>query len=234
MAKHSFGATLTWNSQLVAELEDIGGLKLSIGSRETTVHKTTDRYKTFAADLVEAGDIPVSGWFVESDTNGQIAMIADAAAGTERTYLVTLPAATSATLTGTGFITVIEVGKLNKEGNIPFTATIKPTGAPTFAVSASNNLSNLVLTTATLYPTFAAGTYLYTATTTGASFTVTPTFSAGVCTITANGVSQDVLTGAASSAISAGAAGTVTEVTIEVTETNKAKKVYKVYVTKTA
>lgn len=234
MATHSFGATLTWNSQVVAELTNVGGLKMTIDKREKTVHKTSNRFKTYGAGLVEAGDIAVSGYFLYSDTNGQIAMIADAKAGTERTYLITLPAATGATLTGTGFISDISTGEMDLEGNIPFEATITPTDEATFAVAASAGASALTIATATIYPTWAIGTFSYVATTTGATFTVTPTAAAGTITVTANGVTQTVLTGQASSAISAGSANTVTPVVVTVTETNKAPKTYTINVTRTA
>ena len=230
MPKHSFGAFLSWNGQTVAELEDIGGFKLTIGSRETTVHKTSDRFKTYAADLVEAGEIPISGFFDPTDSNGQVAMIADAAAGTERTYLVTLPAATGATLTGTGFITDIEVGKLNKEGNIPFTATIKPTGAPTFAITGVVGMSAVGFSNDVLMmPAFAIGTYEYVVTITNgqASTVITPVdaISGEVITITANGVSQVVATGVASSAIAV-ASDAMTDIVITISKAGCAPKVY--------
>lgn len=107
-------------------------------------------------------------------------------------------------------------------------------GAPIFAVTASNNLTALVLTTATLFPTFAGGVFEYVATTSVASVTVTPTFAAGVCTITVNSASQNVASGVASSAISAGVVGTVTLITIVVQETNRTPRTYNVHLTRTA
>jgi len=231
MVTHGFGATLTWNSQVVANLNSVGGLKLTIDSRETTVHKTADRFKTFGAGLVEAGDIPIVGYFDHTDTNGQIAMVTDAQAGTERTYLVTLPSSTGATLTGTGFITEISTGEMDTEGNIPFSATIKPTGKPTFAVTAvvgmsACGFSNDVL----MMPTFAIGTYEYAVTITNGqtSTIVTPVdaTSGEVITITGpNGASQVVATGVASSAIAI-ASDALNDIVVVISKTGCSSKTY--------
>jgi hypothetical protein len=79
-------------------------------------------------------------------------------------------------------------------------------------------------------PSFAIGTFEYVATvlTAVASVTVTPTAAGHTITVAANGLSQNVVSGQASTAISLGSAGSVTVITITVQETNKAPKVYTV------
>ncbi len=234
VATHSFGTTFSWNSVVIAGLTAINGIDVSVSTIDISNHSSADYYNETLPGRLEAGDITLEGWFDYTNTTGQHALLTDMNSRTSRTCAITFPASTGATWTCTGYVTGVKIGDAGLDGAIPFSAKIKPTGKPVFAVAASNNLTNLVFTTATLYPTFAAGTYLYTATTSGATFTVTPTFSAGTCTITANGASQTVASGVASSAISAGSIGTVTPVTIAVQETGKAPKNYTIYVTKTA
>jgi hypothetical protein len=233
-AVHAFGTTFTWNGVVIANLTAINGIELSVDSIDVTSHQSADYYKQVLPGLIDAGEVSIEGNFEYTDTTGQVAMMTDLNNRTSRTGIITFPSATGSTWTFTGYVLGLKIGDAGLDGTVPFSAKIKPTGKPTFATTASNNLSALSFTTATLYPAFAAGTYLYTATTTGATFTVTSTFAAGTCTVAANSTSQTVLTTVASSAISAGVANTVTPVTITVAEANKAPKVYSVYVTKTA
>lgn len=233
-ATHGAGTTLTWNSVVVAGLTAVNGVNVMADMLDASTLASADYYKEYLPGMIDAGEISLEGLFDYTDTTGQHALLTDMNSRTSRTWLITFPTSTGGTWTGSGYISNVYIGPANKYGLIPFAASIRPTGKPTFSVSASNNLSNLVFTTATLYPAFAAGTYTYGATTTGATFTVTPTFAAGTCTITANGASQTVATTVASSAISAGSSGTLTAVTIVVQETGKSPKTYTINVAKTA
>lgn len=229
------GTTLTWNSATVGKLKTINGIELSVDSVEETTHQSPDYYKEFTPGLIEAGDVSIEGFFDYTDTTGQQAMLTDANARETRTGVITFPSSV-ATWTFSGFITKIKIGDATTDG-IPFTASIKITGKPTFAISTSTGMSNVALSnSAVLAPTFAIGTYDYVATVlTGvSSITVTPTASAGTITITANGASQTVNSGSASSAIALGAAGSVTTITIAVQETNKAPKTYTIRVVRAA
>lgn len=227
---HAFGTVFSWNSVTVGGLTAINGISISVDSTEVTTHDSANAYKEFIPGMLDAGEVSIEGYFDYADTTGQQAMLTDTNNRTSRTGVITFPAATGTTWTFTGFITSLKIGENGVDGAIPFSATIKVTGKPTFAVAASNNLSALTITTATLYPSFAAGTYDYTATSTGASVTVTPTASAG--TITVNG--STVTSGQASSAISLGSSGTVTTITVVVAEANKSPKTYTIRVAKTA
>jgi hypothetical protein len=95
--------------------------------------------------------------------------------------------------------------------------------------SVAANLTALAVTTATLSPVFAAGTYAYTAAVTNAttSVTVTPTCAAAT-EIRVNGVA--VATGQASGAITL-AVG-VNTITITVIETAKTNKTYTIYISR--
>jgi hypothetical protein len=185
--------------------------------------------------MATAGDCTLSGYFDPADTSGQIAMLTDATARTSRTGIITFPAATGTTWTFTGFITAIKVGDAPTNEGLPFTATIRPSGKPTFATTASTGLTNpffAISESAVIAPSPSGSVYTYVATVlTGVtSVTVTPTATAGAITVNGN----TVATGEASSAITLGAAGSVTPITIVVTETGKSPKTYTIYLTRAA
>lgn len=235
MAKiHAFGTTFTWNSVSIAGLTAINGVDVAVDQTDVTSHLSTDSYDEVVMGVLRSSEITIEGFYDYADTTGQIAMATDMNAKTSRTWTITFPTASGSTWTGTGYVVGFSVGPAGIDGAIPFVARIKPTGKPTFGYTASTGMSACTITTATIYPTFAIGTYTYTATTTGATFTVTPTAGSHTITVTANGASQTVTSGAASSAISAGSTNTVTTVVVSVVETNKSPKVYTFYVTKTA
>ena len=228
MATHAFGATLTWNSQVVAKLDNVGGYGVTVASRRTTVHKTTDRFETFGPGLVTADDIVLSGYFDHTDSVGQVAMAADAVAGTIRTFAATLPASTGTAVAGSGFLTSYKVGDMDIEGNIPFTATIKPTGVITMTVATVTGASAIAISGAgtVIAPTFAAGTGDYVVDVANAVSTVTFTVTSGeTITLGYDGVTQALTSTVASSAVAL-VAGVIKTFTVTISNTNKASKVY--------
>lgn len=98
--------------------------------------------------------------------------------------------------------------------------------------SIASNLTGLAVTTATLSPVFAAGTYAYTAAVANAttSVTVTPTLAGATITLRVNGTI--VATGTPSGAIAL-AVG-VNTVTVTVAETAKTNKTYTIYISRAA
>lgn len=235
MATHAFGTTLTWDSVSVAGLTAINGVEVTADTVEVSNHLSSDAYKEYLVGMIEPGELSVEGQFDYTDTTGQHAMLTDLNARAAKTWTITFPSATGATWTGSGFLVGFKVGDATLDGSIPFSARIKLTGKPTFAVSASTGLTNpffAISESAVVVPTAANDVYTYVATVlTGvSSVTVTPTATAG--TITVNG--NTVATGEASSAITLGAAGSVTTITIVVTETSKSPKTYTIYLTRAA
>jgi hypothetical protein len=226
-----YGGILNWNGQSVAGLNSVGGFEISTDLVEATTLLSSNAFKEYIAGLNDTSEIPVAGDFIASDTNGQLAMITDASARTSRTLSVTFPTITGASFTATALITKIKVGDVTPAGKIGFTASLKMMGAPTWATAASAGMSALTISnSAVLSPTFAIGTFDYAATVlTGiSSVTFTPTAANHTITITANGLSQNVVSGQASTAVSLGAAGSITDVKITVQEANKASKTYTV------
>ena len=236
-AKSAFATTLSWNSQTVAELTNIGGVEITVDMIDVTSHQSTSGFREFIAGLADGGEVTIEGNYKYDDTNGQAAMYTDVAAKTSRTAVITFPSSI-ATWTFTAYISALKIGDSPIDGAIPFTATLKITGVPALATTASNNLSALAVSGAgtVLVPVFAAATYSYVVNigTAIATVTITPTAAAGTITVTANSASQVVTSGAASSAITLGAAGSVVEATVVVQETGKVAKTYTLYLTRAA
>lgn len=231
---HAFGTVLSWNSQTVAGLDSINGIEVSVDTVDVTTHDSPDAYKEFIAGLLDAGEVTLTGFFDQTDTNGQLAMMTDMAARTARTAVITFPATTGTTWTFTGLITNLKIGDAGVDSAIPFTATIKVSGKPTFAVAVSAGLTTpffAISESAVIAPAPSATVYEYVATVLNgvASVTVTPTATAGVITVEG----AVVATGVASSAIAL-SAGVIKDVAIVVTETNKAPKTYTVHIVRAA
>lgn len=235
MAKtHAFGTTFSWNGQAVAALNAINGIETTVDTAEVTTHDSADAYKEFLPGLLDAGDVSLEGFFEPTDATGQYAMLTDMNARQIRACVITFPASTGATWTFNGLITNIKIGDAPVDGAIPFNATIKVSGKPSFAISASTGLTDPFFAlsgSAVVSPAPAGDEYSYVATVLNPveSITVTPTATAG--TIKVNG--STVTSGAASSAIPL-TAGEITPIIITVTETNKAPKTYTINVVRAA
>jgi len=228
---HAHGTTFSWNSQAVASITGINGISLSVDSVEVTTHDSANSYKEFLPGLIDAGEVSLEGYFDQTDTTGQYAMLADLNSRTSRTGVITFPASTGSTWTFTGFLTGIKIGDAPIDGAIPFTATIKITGKPTFAIATVTGMSAVGFSNDVLMmPAFAIDTFDYAVTITNGetSTVITPVdaTSGEVITITApNGTTQVVATGEASSAIAI-AADALNTITITISKANYAPKVY--------
>lgn len=235
MAKtHAYGTTFKWNGAAVAALSAINGIEITADTVEVTTLDSANGYKEYIAGMLDAGEVSLEGYFEPTDTTGQHTMMTDMNSRTLRECIITFPASTGTTWTFNGIITTLKIGDAPVDGAIPFAATIKVTGKPTFAVATSTGLTTPYFALsgdAVLAPAAAGDVYSYVATVLNAidAITVTPTASAG--TITVNG--STVTSGAASSEIAL-TAGAITVITIVVTETNKAPKTYTINVVRAA
>lgn len=236
MAKtHAFGTTFTWDGAVVAALNSIGGIEISVDTVDVTTHDSTGSYKEYIAGLLDAGEVALTGFFDYADATGQVAMVADCAARSVKAAVITFPASTGTTWSFNGLITAIKVGDAPTDDGIPFSATIKVTGQPTFAVATSAGLTIPFFAVSgagtVIAPTAAGDVYEYIVNVANgvASVTVTPTASAGVITVDGN----TVATGEASSSIAL-TAGEIKDVLIVVKETNKASKTYILHVLRAA
>jgi hypothetical protein len=166
MATLEFGTTLTWDGAAVAALTSIGGVKAAVDEKDVTTHDSSDYYKEFLPGLIDPGTITLEGYMDQTDTTGQVAMVTDFNARSSKTFTVTFPSATGATWTGTAWIKDIEIGGGGLDGMIPFKATLRITGKPTFAVSTATGPSALVITgnvsgALTPVPAYAVGVFDY-------------------------------------------------------------------------
>ena len=228
----ALGVTLARDGNVIAELSKIGPVGKSRELIDVTNLNTSGGYKEFIGGMRDGGEVSVEGNFIAGDTNGQMGLQTDFDGETAQSFVLTFPTAITATWTFSAVVTKFETD-FEVNNKVPFRSTLKITGAPVLAVTASAGLTTpffVVSESAVLVPAAAAAVYDYVATVLTAitSVTITPTATAGV--IKVNG--STVTTGEASSAITLGAAGSVTTATITVTETGKTAKTYMVRITR--
>lgn len=234
MAYLGYGSEFEWNGNVVGEMVSIGSPALSSDAIDVTTHQSPDGYMEFIQGLINAGTLPLSGYFKPSDATGQVAMLTDMNNRTVRSCTVRLPGGI-ASWTFNAFLTAWSLGEQTASSGIPFSATIQITGKPTLSIGVSAGLTTpyfAVSDDAVIAPAPAAAVYDYVATVaTGvSSVTVTPTASAGAIKVNGNVVAS----GNASSAIALGAAGSVTQVSIQVQESGKAAKTYTLRIVRAA
>ncbi len=237
------GSTLTRAGSVIAELTSIGQPRRTLDTIDVTSFSSPDGYREFLGSLRDGGEIVIEGNFFPGDTNGQKALSDDFDTGASRTYVITGPAALAYTWTMTGIVTQFEGGALTVDGAVTFTATIKVSGKPVLAVTASTGMSDLegedsAAGALTFNPVFAIGTFDYVVDV-GNSITyvkLTPTAANHTIEITNSqtGATQTVSSGNQSGELALGAAGTITTLTIRVYEPGKVAKNYVVRINKAA
>lgn len=231
MSKLGFGTTFTWDGEVVAKLTAINGIETTIDMVDVTTHQSTGGYKEYLPGLIDTGEIALEGNFDYQDTAGQHAMLTDMNARESKTFTITFPTATGATWTGTGYISKLKIGDGTIDGAIPFSAAIKITGKPTFAVATVTGMSAISFDNDVLImPSFAIGTFEYVVTIqngqTATVVTPVDSTSGEVITITTDGgSSQVVATGEASTPCTLDV-DDITEIVVTISATGKASKVY--------
>lgn len=233
MPTFGHGTTLSWGGTVIGTQIKIGGIKITSDEQEITTHQSTGYFKEFMQTLMEAGAVPISGLYKYDDV-GQLAMLTDMKARTQREVIMTLPGG-AGVFTCTGFIKEWGLGEAASNGAIEFAALVRFTGVPTFVTTPSTGLTTpffSISENAVIGPAPAGDAYDYVANvvTAKTSVTITPTAAAGVITVNGNIVAS----GVASSAIALGAAGSLTTITVVVTETGKTPKTYVIKVFRAA
>lgn len=221
MASKALGTVLKINSNTVAGVKSIGGIELSADVLDVTTLSDTARRKI--QGLIDAGEIPVSGFFDPTDTNGQTAVKSAFDSGAVTPFSIVFP--NGASWNFNAIISKFKLGDANIDGTIDFEHSLAIDGLPTLNLTASTGLTGLTVSDGTLTPTFATGKYEYNLTTTQATITVTPTAAAS--TITVNGVA--VTSGSASGSIAITSGG-ITAIMIAVSQSSKTPLVYKINV----
>jgi hypothetical protein len=227
--KFASGTTISRAGVVIAELVDISCPGITLKTIDAGNHQSTGGFDESIGGVLSGGDVTIKGNWIPGDTNGQVALITDCTARTLQTFVITSSDG-SWTWTFTALVTKAPSITAPHDAGYDFDATVHISGVPALGITAAPNLSALVLTTATLVPTFAAGTYTYVATTTGTSYTVTPT-CATADSITVNG--NVVATGVPSSAIPTASVGTYA-LSVVVIKAGYVSKTYTITVAKTA
>ena len=230
-AFHALGTTLTWDDVSIARLTAINGVEVTADTVDVSNHLSSDAYKEYLVGMIEPGELSVEGQFDAADTTGQHAMIVDLNARAAKTWTITFPSASGATWTGSGFLVGFKVGDATLDGAIAFSARVKLTGKPTFAVAAVTGMSAIGFDNDVLImPTFAIGLYEYVVTITASETVtiVTPVDASDgeIITITTDGgSSQVVATGVASTACTLDV-DDITEIVVTISHATKSSKVY--------
>lgn len=235
-AKHGKGTTLKKGINVIAELTNIGGIKITGDTIDVTTLGSPDEYKEFIGGFKDGGEVAISGFFYPGDTDGQFAMKTALDASTLDAYTITFPTSMGATWTFNGIVTDWGSPGADVGGAILFEATIKISGKPVLGLTASAGLSALVLTGTggVLSPAFANGTYYYTFSGVSAtSITITPTAASHTIQLYIDEVySQDIVSGSASAAIPL-TLNVGKKLTLVVYEAGKTQKQYEVIAVKT-
>lgn len=227
-----FGVVLTYNSQTVGEILELGGIKFERDFIDVTNHDSTGGYEEFIASaIIKTGEFTIKCNSVIGNA-GQAAIKTAWAAKTAEAVAITFPDGDG--FTGSAIVKDYElVSQLAEQ--IVFNVTFKWTGAVTEATTLATAPSNLACTTATIYPTFAAGTYEYYGVSTGDTCTFTLTFATSTAKLYREGVYvQDLTSTVASGAQSLGADGTVTDFSILVSEASKGTRTYNIHISNAA
>jgi predicted secreted protein len=226
-AKKAFGVTLTRDGNAIAELTNIGSFEITRETIDVTSHDSDDGYREYIAGLKDTAEIAIEGNFLPGNTDGQAALLTDLENGTLQTFVIGCTDPTF-TYTFSAIVTRFKAGDFEYSGKQTFSASLKPSGKGTLAITAATGPTELVVTgnvtsALTLTPAYAADTYQYLADGSGdTSVTVTVT-AAGADTITVNG--NSATTGVPTGSITL-TEGAITTLTIVVGETGKVSKTY--------
>jgi hypothetical protein len=232
-ARSGYGATVTINGTNIGELVKVSGVTKTRDQIESTNFASTNGYKTFVNGMRDGGTIHIDTHFDPADA-GQVAVDTAFEADSTVAIVITMPTAFGTTWSATANVAGVGVGEIDHAGLVPFYGDFKITGKPTLAITASNNITALTVTTASAFPTFAQATKSYVLDAAAAtSVTFNATFAAGTCVLKENGVlTQTLTTTVESAAVTCSA--TPKTVTLEVTETGKTTNVYTFLLVKTA
>ena len=234
----AYGVVLERDGNPVAELNNIGGIEITSELADVTSHESAGAFREKIATLLNAGSVPMKGNFIAGDADGQIGILTDLEARLPQDFKITFPLAIAATFEFSALVKKWAIGEMKADGTMDFEAELEITGQPLLSITASVGLTTpwFSVDVGDIVPAPAGATYTYVVDipTGETEIVITPTAAAGVITITANGVSQVVETGHASTAIILGDPGTVIEATISVKETGKTAKVNTLYLARAA
>ena len=225
----ALGTKFKIGNEAIAGLTSIGGLNLSAETIDATTLDSDGGYREFIAGFKDAGEVPISGYFEPSDSQGQGALYDKFESGDIESYSIIFPPTMGADWNFNGVVTGFST-KVELEDLVGFEATIKVSGKPNLGRTASADLTGLVLTTATFAPTFSGSKYQYTATTSGSTIKVKATLAGANIKLFIDGAfSQDLVSGTDSADIPVTNTA-ATKLNILVREEGKSQKIYEIMI----
>ena len=234
-AVRSIGTQLKIGLNAVADLSSIGSPSITQEEIDVTTLDSQGGYREFIAGFKDAGEVPISGFYVPSDA-GQSAVFAALTSGDVQDFEIIYPAKLGASWSFPGFVSAFNI-TAETETAIEFEATIRVSGEPLLTFNQSTGLSALSLTGTggTLAPTFDNAKQLYTYDGVSAtSVTVTATAAGHTLKLYVDGVYHSDLTTAVASAAISVALGVAKKLTIIAQEAGKGSIAYEVVVLKTS
>lgn len=118
----------------VAEVTNIGGPSLSLGTEDVTSHSSTDGWREFVATLLDGGEVSIEGNYVpgEATHDATSGLINDMENRTKRNFELVFPDSGATTWAFPALVTNFTPAA-PVEGKLGFSATLKITGKPTLA-----------------------------------------------------------------------------------------------------
>jgi hypothetical protein len=226
-ATWAFGTQLEKDGVGIAEITNINGVEMDSDEIDVTNHDSADYFEEVMQSIRRTGVVSIEGNFIPGDA-GQAALLTDYLAGTVGDYTIVFPVVMACEWSFKAFVKKPPSTSAPIDDKVPFSAELRITGKPSLDLSYTPNLTNLVVTTGALAPTFAGATREYTATIAvgQTTATITPTgATSGV--IEVDGVV--VASGQASGSITLGEAGTSKRVIVKCKATNSIAIEYVVY-----
>lgn len=136
MAKsRSVGTKFNIDSTAVGGLTSIGGVEVSAETTDVTALDNTTGYKEYLGGFKDGGEVPLEG-FLDGEDAGQEAMYAAMEDQEVHQFSVVFPATIGKTWTFPGVVTKFATSAALNDG-IKYSASVKVTGKPTLAKSAS-------------------------------------------------------------------------------------------------
>ncbi|TFE30835.1 histidine kinase [Cohnella luojiensis] len=235
-AKRSVGTKIKIGLNFIAGLTSIGAPEKTADTLDITTLDSDGGYREFIGGFKDGGEVSISGYFDPSDL-GQTALDTAFEAGDATSFEIIFPSDLGASWVFNGVVTSYSGGNAELEEIVAFEATIKVSGKPVLALTASAGLSALALTGAggALAPTFDNGKYTYTFSgVTAASITVTATAAGHTLKLYLDGVFSSELTTAVASGAIPLTLNVAKKLTIVAQEEGKTPVIYEVVALKTA
>lgn len=135
------GTKLLIDSVQVAALTSINGVEISADTIDVTDLSNADGYREYLAGFKDPGEVPMAGFLDSADATGQggqAKMKAALDSGDTVPFEIRFPQKIGLSWTGSGVVTRFSTGA-EVEGAVTFEGTLKVSGKPTLAATASGS-----------------------------------------------------------------------------------------------